>query len=120
MVISFGFGILAEYSLLNKSNNPVVVLPKQPLPIALQYKTASQTNVYDTIPAVIAEPPLDQESKEVIQTPVAKNFVASKTGTKYYPADCGSVSRIKEENRIYFATENEAQDKGYGRTSACK
>jgi hypothetical protein len=48
------------------------------------------------------------------------NFVASVSGTKYYPVDCGSVSRIKEENRVYFVTDEEAQAAGLDRTTACK
>lgn len=47
-------------------------------------------------------------------------FVASTGGTKYYPIGCGSVSRIKEENRVYFVTEDEAKAAGYDRTTACK
>ncbi len=32
------------------------------------------------------------------------SFVASKSGTKYYPLGCAGVSRIKEENKVYFKT----------------
>lgn len=48
-----------------------------------------------------------------------KLFVASKNGTKYYPSNCKSANRIKEENRVYFKTEQEAQSSGYERTSTC-
>ena len=47
-------------------------------------------------------------------------FVASASGTKYYPIGCGSVTRIKEENRVYFVTEEEAQAAARDRTTACK
>lgn len=47
-------------------------------------------------------------------------FVASSGGTKYYPIGCGSAGRIKEENRVYFVTEDEAKAAGYDRTTACK
>lgn len=47
-------------------------------------------------------------------------FVAAKTGSKYYPAGCGSVKRIKSENRVSFKTESEAQAAGYTRTTSCK
>lgn len=41
-------------------------------------------------------------------------FVASKSGTKYHPSTgCSFVDRIKPENRIYFSTEEEAQNAGY-------
>ncbi|MBU2025899.1 MAG: hypothetical protein ABIC19_01755 [Patescibacteria group bacterium] len=47
-------------------------------------------------------------------------FVASKNGEKYYPVDCGLVSRIKEENKVYYDTEDEAMADGKQRTSGCK
>jgi small subunit ribosomal protein S1 len=40
-------------------------------------------------------------------------FVASKAGKKYYPADSAAAHKIKEENRIHFATEEEAKAAGY-------
>jgi hypothetical protein len=45
-------------------------------------------------------------------------IVASVNGTKYYFADCAEVNRIKEENRVGFATVAEARDAGY-EPSAC-
>ena len=45
-------------------------------------------------------------------------LVASVNGTKYYFPDCTEVKRIKEENRISFASEAEARDQGY-EPSAC-
>lgn len=43
----------------------------------------------------------------------SKGFVASKTGKKYYPADAAAAKKIKEENRVYFATKEEAKAAGY-------
>ena len=40
-------------------------------------------------------------------------FVASKTGKKYYDAESAAGQKIKEENRVYFATEKEAEAAGY-------
>lgn len=40
-------------------------------------------------------------------------WIASKTGKKYYPADSTAAAKIKEENRVTFATEEEAQAAGY-------
>ncbi|MEO6536348.1 MAG: Ada metal-binding domain-containing protein [Candidatus Paceibacterota bacterium] len=52
--------------------------------------------------------------------PSAHNYVASKSGTKYYLPSCGAVSRIKEENRVYFATKAAAEVAGYQPSTACK
>ena len=51
---------------------------------------------------------------------VGGNFVASRNGKKYYPADCKSANRIKAENRIYFRTAAEAEAAGYTLTTTCQ
>lgn len=48
------------------------------------------------------------------------SFVASKNGTKYYPINCKSASRIKEGNKVYFTDEQEAKDSGLERSSTCQ
>ena len=43
---------------------------------------------------------------------------ASSKGSKYYLANC--KSNIKEENKIYFDTEIEAQNAGYSLSKSCR
>jgi len=43
----------------------------------------------------------------------ATGFVASKTGKKYYPAGSAAAKKIKEENRVEFATEEDAKAGGF-------
>ena len=40
-------------------------------------------------------------------------WVASKTGKKYYPSESAQAEKIKDENRVSFATEEEAQAAGF-------
>ena len=40
-------------------------------------------------------------------------FVASKNSKIYHKPDCKYVKRIKEENKIWFKSAKEAEDKGY-------
>lgn len=49
-------------------------------------------------------------------------YVASSRGSKYYPILCKAVDSIKETNKIYFSSEQEAQQQGYSRTTSkqCK
>lgn len=47
-------------------------------------------------------------------------FVASKTGTTWYPVECTSANRIKEENKVFFTSEEEASRAGYKKSSQCK
>ena len=46
-------------------------------------------------------------------------FIAAKSGTKYYPAGCSGINKIKIENRISFQTEAEAQATGRTRSGTC-
>lgn len=45
--------------------------------------------------------------------------VASKTGTKYYYPWCSGVSRIKEENKLWFETIDQARSVGLLPASNC-
>ncbi|MBY0538100.1 hypothetical protein K2P47_01730 [Patescibacteria group bacterium] len=60
-------------------------------------------------PAVVA-PPED----------APKNFVASKSGTKFHALTCPGAKQIKDTNKIYFTTELEAEAAGYTRAANCK
>lgn len=51
---------------------------------------------------------------------VEKIFVASKNGTKYHYLWCAGAQSIKEENKIYFSTTEEAQKAGYSPAANCK
>jgi hypothetical protein len=46
-------------------------------------------------------------------------YVASKGGTKYYLPSCSGVSRIREENKVWFATVQEALSAGYTAAANC-
>jgi hypothetical protein len=59
------------------------------------------------------------KSGEIIQNSTEKSFVAAKSGTRYYFPWCGGVSRIKEENKIWFASEAEARKAGYTPAANC-
>lgn len=49
-----------------------------------------------------------------------KIFVASKNGKKYYYAWCDSAKIIKEQNRVWFATAEEARKAGYDPAANCR
>ena len=55
-----------------------------------------------------------------IDTQAGKNFVASVSGSKYHLPWCASASAIKEENKIWFASEDEARAAGYSPAGNCK
>ncbi|KKU53151.1 MAG: hypothetical protein A3F26_02390 [Candidatus Ryanbacteria bacterium RIFCSPHIGHO2_12_FULL_47_12b] len=47
------------------------------------------------------------------------HFIASRNGSKYYPAGCASINRIKTENKIYFNDEASAQKAGFEPSTQC-
>ncbi|ETB63703.1 TPA: hypothetical protein DIC38_03090 [Candidatus Nomurabacteria bacterium] len=48
-----------------------------------------------------------------------KKYVASKNGKLYYSLNCSGANRIKEENKIFFASKEEAEKSGYGFATSC-
>ncbi len=59
----------------------------------------------------------------VAQAPVTGTpgvgFVASKSGKKYYLPTCSGVARIKEANRVWFATKEDAEAVGLTPAANC-
>lgn len=50
----------------------------------------------------------------------SNSFVASNKGSKYYPIGCSAASSLKEDNKVYFSSEMEAQKAGYTKSISCK
>lgn len=48
-----------------------------------------------------------------------KNYFASNRGSKYYSLSCSAGKTIKQENRVYFTTGEEAEQAGYTLSSSC-
>ncbi|MEK7069408.1 MAG: Ada metal-binding domain-containing protein [Patescibacteria group bacterium] len=47
-------------------------------------------------------------------------FFASNKGSKYYSLGCSAGKTIKQENRVYFNTREEAERAGYALSSSCR
>lgn len=47
-------------------------------------------------------------------------YVASRIGTKFYLPTCATAKRIKEENKVWFATREDAIAAGYQPAANCK
>jgi len=122
MIVSFGMGVMSHAYITEKNDTIFFAIPEAPIPLALQYNHFNSQNEYDFMPAQITTGG-EEGDTEVLGASLSvteKNFVAAKSGTKYYPAGCGSIDRIKPENRVYFNTAKEAEDRGYSRTETCK
>ena len=62
----------------------------------------------------------DKMSQTVNTNTSSKNFFASSRGSKYYSVGCSAGKSIKQENRIYFETKEEAERAGYALSSSCR
>lgn len=47
-------------------------------------------------------------------------YFASSRGSKYYPADCAAGQNIKEANKVWFETREDAERAGYELSTSCK
>lgn len=60
-----------------------------------------------------------QNSDDAYDGKTLGKYLASRSGTKYYPVGCKSADRIKPENRIWFNDIESAQGAGYEPASNC-
>lgn len=58
-------------------------------------------------------------ASETASLPAAGRYVASKSGEKYHLPWCSGAQRIKEENKIWFVTKEEAERAGYTPAANC-
>lgn len=47
------------------------------------------------------------------------SFVASKNGTKFYLPSCSGAARIKEANKVWFSSRQDAEAAGYTPAGSC-
>lgn len=101
--LGYGLGRLSEakqtVAPLEISGVPVARLEK-PAPLSANQISASQAGEASGI--------------------TTKRYVASKNGTKYYLPSCSGANRIKEENKVWFASVEEARARGLEPASGCK
>lgn len=60
---------------------------------------------------------IDKENTSMVET--APLYVASQQGTRFHRLDCSTVKRIRENNRQYFHSHEEAINAGYNPCSVC-
>ena len=97
-VISFGLGRLSK---IREEKTPITIENVKENAETSESKSLSTLNVDSGIKA-------------------DKIFVASRNGKKYYYAWCESAKTIKEQNRIWFSTQAEAEKAGYQPAANCK
>lgn len=61
---------------------------------------------------------INQVSKA--QNSSSRAYFASSKGSKYYSLGCSAGKTIKQENRVYFETGDDAEAAGYELSNVCK
>lgn len=111
LVGSFSF-VLGQYAVgtsdQTNSEVPIVITQEMRPPASSGVGEVRGSNATQGATPVVA-----QEEEE-------RTYVASKNSDKYHLPWCPSVSRIKEENRIYFSSKSEAEAAGYVPASNCE
>ncbi|TSC60055.1 MAG: Extracellular nuclease [Parcubacteria group bacterium Gr01-1014_107] len=105
---SFGLGRL---SVLESKKEPVRI---ENLP--LQAKISGGANVKKELP--LADGQVEEGQAQTL--PAGGMLVGSKNSDKYHFPWCSGAKRIKEENKVYFASAEEARASGYTPASNCK
>ena len=110
---SFGLGMLTERE-LGQGGGPIRIegVPADALPAAAAAAPVAPPKGAAT--ASLAAP------KAIV--PAAKTsgtYVASKNGTKFYLPTCSTAKRIKDENKVWFDTEDEARAAGFEPGANC-
>ena len=119
IVILVGLGSF-ELGRLSKENNSsgIKILSAQ----TEEYPTENQKAniIYFEDSNILRGVVKTQNSVPKTSPEISKNFFASNRGSKYYSLGCSSGKDIKQENRIYFATSEEAERAGYALSSSCR
>jgi hypothetical protein len=99
---SFGLGKLSS---LEKRKTPISILKTKEL------LTATVAESFDTNTSSNVNSKTQTQWKGIV--------LASKSGTKYYYPWCTGVSRIKEENKVWFLSIEDARSAGLTPASGC-
>jgi hypothetical protein len=127
--LCFGLGLLAakENSVKGKEGDGLWIeqLPKEEVVdmSAAGSRTSDSAVIPPSTAPVSAAPIISQPAAAAAANtagPSTGKYVASKTGTKYYLPTCGTAKRIKDENKVWFATKEDAEKAGYEPGSTCK
>jgi len=62
----------------------------------------------------------NREAIDLTKDSAKGSYFASKNGKKFYSITCGAGKTIKQENRIYFSSGDEAISAGYELSSGCR
>ena len=114
-VSAFGLGRLSVAQ--NTPQNKEIKMTEMPASALVAESNGQETVKVSESPTTTPKTP-EQSTQQVI--PQKEQYVASKNGTKYHLPWCPGAKQIKEENKIWFSSKEEAEKAGYTPASNCK
>jgi hypothetical protein len=97
----------------------ITSLTESKTPVRIEGVTSTNTPTIEKEGSAKAEARSEVGSSEPVSMSSGQ-FVASKNGKKYFTVTCSGAKTIKEENRIYFASQEAAKSAGYEASVTCK
>ena len=87
------------------------IIEKQKMPVRIEYAETTSANVLNATDDFVKE-----------DTPISQGglLIGSKNGSKYHFPWCSGAQRIKESNKIWFESKEEAERAGYEPAKNCK
>jgi hypothetical protein len=119
---------LASYGLGYKSAEKTAVLPP-PLPLMIHDQApfegvvSNESTTRASTTREVATPQAPERASVKNSAPEANTegmYVGSRKGTKYHLPWCAGARTISEENRVWFASKEEAETQGYAPAKNCK
>lgn len=86
------------------------LIDEQKTPVSIEYAEMAPANVLSSI----------SDSENQVTIAGGGLLVGSKNGSKYHFPWCSGAQRMKEKNKIWFASKEEAQSAGYEPAKNCK
>ena len=110
----FLVGRISEETPFAGEKQPLQIVSSSPAAVfkAQGEKTSARASSLGTMQASSVSGKEDPEG--------VRSFVASKNGTAFYLPTCSGANRIREENKIWFASKAEAIGMGYKPAANCK
>lgn len=107
-LIFFGLGIIYAQNFI-----------KEPPPVTIAEPAGNYSDSASTSTAIVTENSSSSKQSFNAKNALAQvgNFIASKNGETYYLTTCRN--NIKEENKIYFPTEEDAKKAGFRPAKNC-
>lgn len=116
--LSYGLGYFA-----GAATGPAGAILAQPTVLLIASATpptiVNSSTTAQPVPAVSVARPFTSSQTDGAPASLSGPYVASKSGTKYHLVTCSGAKRIKDENKVFFATKNDAEAAGYTAAANC-